>query len=337
MISKERVVRAIEFEGPDKVPNGCYYLPGALDKYSGRLLSLFKAYPRDFAESVWWDVRELVKSYSAGTYTDKWGCVWKNVKPGLMGRIVKHPLKDLSKIDSYELPEPTNLVDFELVKKAVNDAVKAGKYVLGDGDNFFERIHWLHGFEDTLFDIAMRRKELKILMDRLVKLKMDLIRCWLDSGVDGLFFLDDWGTMKGLMISPERWRELFKPCYKRMFYEIRKRACHVFFHSDGKVLDIIPDLIEIGANAVNIQVSLIGVDLLAAKFAGKACMLPDIDRQHLLPFGKPSEIAEHIRHLVEKFGSFRGGVIAWGEIGPDVPLENAQAMLYAFDKYGTYR
>nr|MDO8133957.1 uroporphyrinogen decarboxylase family protein [Candidatus Njordarchaeum guaymaensis] len=336
MISKERVIRAIEFGGPDKVPNGCYYLPGALDKYSGRLLSLFKAYPRDFAESVWGDVREIVNAYSPGVYTDKWGCVWKNVNPGLLGRIIEHPLKDLGKLDSYELPDPTELVNFELVKKVVDNAEKEGKYVLGDGDNFFERIHWLHGFEDTLFDIAVGRKELNILVGRLLKFKIDFIGYWLDAGIDGLYCLDDWGTMKGLMISPGRWRELFKPCYKQMFHEVRKRARHLFFHSDGKVLDIIPDLVEIGANAINVQASLIGVDMLAARFAGKACMLPDIDRQRLLPFGKPSEIMEHIRYLVEKFGSLRGGIIAWGEIGPDVPLGNAEAMLYAFSKYGTY-
>ena len=337
MISKERVTRAIEFEGPDKVPNGCYYLPGALDKYSKRLLSLFEAYPRDFAESVWWDFREILKAYTAGIHTDKWGCVWKNVKPGLLGRIVEHPLKDLNKIDSYELPDPTDLVDFELVKKAADSAEKTGKYLLGDGDNFFERIHWLHGFEKTLFDITAGRKELGILMDRLLKLKIDFISCWLDAGIHGLCFSDDWGTTRGLMISPERWRELFKPCYKQMFYEVRKKACHVFFHSDGKVLDILPDLIEIGANAINIQVSLIGVDFVAERFAGRACILPDIDRQRLLPFGTPNEIAEHIRYLVEKLGSFKGGIIAWGEIGPDVPLENAEAMLYAFNKYGTYK
>jgi hypothetical protein len=52
--------------------------------------------------------------------------------------------------------------------------------------------------------------------------------------------------------------------------------------------------------------------------------------------GQTDEVKEHIKHIVQAFSDFNGGLIAWGEIGPDVPLENAEAMLWAFEKYGQH-
>jgi len=337
MNSQERVVRAVEFREPDRVPNGCYHLPGALERYGDRLLSLYKRYPRDFAELYhWWHTSELLKAYEAGTYKDVWGCLWRNIRPGLFGRVVEHPLKDLERLDSYEFPKPTDLIDFNLLAEAVEAGRKKMKYLLGDGENFYERIHWLHGFTETLIDITRERIEFKALMDRMLRFKLEFIDRWLELDVDGIYFLDDWGTMEGLMVNPEKWRKLFKPCYSRMFQQVHKKGCHVFFHSDGKVFEIIPDLIEIGVDALNVQVSLIGLDPLIERFAGKLCILPDIDRQHLLPFGTPKEIAVHVKKLIKEFGDFDGGTISWGEIGPDVPLENAEVMLRTFDNYGRY-
>ena len=334
---QERVIKAVEFKGPDKIPNGCYHLPGALNRYGEGLLSLYKRYPRDFADLYhWWHASELLKAYEAGTFKDAWGCVWININPGLFGRVIEHPLKDLSNVDSYEFPIPDELIDFNSMEKAVKEERKKKNYILGDGENFFERLHWLHGFIETLIDITREKREFKALMDRMLKFKLEFIQRWLELDIDGIYFLDDWGTMDGMMVNPEKWRKLFKPCYKAMFDKVHRRGRHVFFHSDGNVLEIIPDLIEIGVDALNVQVSLIGVDLLAEKFAGKICILPDIDRQRLLPFGKPEEIEEHIKYLIKKFGNFNGGIISWGEIGPDVPLENAEAMLHVFEKYGRY-
>ncbi len=52
MNSRERVIKAVEFKGPDRVPNGCYWLPGAFNKYDGELENLFLRYPKDFHQFV---------------------------------------------------------------------------------------------------------------------------------------------------------------------------------------------------------------------------------------------------------------------------------------------
>jgi hypothetical protein len=64
--------------------------------------------------------------------------------------------------------------------------------------------------------------------------------------------------------------------------------------------------------------------------AGKVCLRTDIDRQHLLPHGTPEEIAATVRGLVDRWRRYEGGLIGSGQVGPDVPLANAEAMLAAF-------
>ena len=124
--------------------------------------------------------------------------------------------------------------------------------------------------------------------------------------------------------------------YREMFDTVHRSGKHVFFHSDEYVLDIVPDLIEIGVDALNVQVKLLGIDVLGERFGGKFCILADVYRQHILPFGSTEEVEEHVRHIIRALGSNGGGLVSWGEVGPDVPLQNVETMLSTFKRYGKY-
>lgn len=50
----------------------------------------------------------------------------------------------------------------------------------------------------------------------------------------------------------------------------------------------------------------------------------------IMPFGTPGEVKTHIIDLVDHLGMPNGGIIACGEIGPDIPLENIKAMYDTF-------
>ena len=60
-------------------------------------------------------------------------------------------------------------------------------------------------------------------------------------------------------------------------------------------------------------------------------------RQHVMPFASPSQVKEEIHRVFEACGTPDGGIIACGEVGPDVPLANIRAMYEAFREYGVYR
>ena len=111
------------------------------------------------------------------------------------------------------------------------------------------------------------------------------VELWANTEVDAINLMDDWGTQSGLLVSPDIFRNIFKPMY-REYIEIAKRYNkYVFFHSDGYITEVIPDLIEVGVDALNSQVFCMGTKELGERFRGKVTFWGEVDRQQCLPYG----------------------------------------------------
>lgn len=320
MNSRERVIRAIEFEGPDRVPVTHSVLPAALLKYGEKLERIFRKYPSDFGYGYTYTKGQWLLSKKR-RYVDEWGCLWVKIRRGLQGQVKGHPLADWKALETYQFPKPPD---------------SRRGYICGSGGILFERMQWLRGFENLMIDLITRRRETYVLRDRIVDYNLQVTKRFLESDVDGIGFGDDWGAQDRLMIKPSLWREFFKPAYKRMFDEVHKAGVYVHFHSDGYIMDIIPDLIEIGVDVLNPQLPVNDIDELGEKFGGKLCFIAGLDRQKILPWGKPEEIVRHAKHAIKALGCYDGGYIGGGEINLDVPLANVEAMYKAFREYGRY-
>jgi len=318
--SYERVVRAIEFDGPDRIPiTHGWVAPAALCKYGSRLRRIFTKYPSDLGDY------EIGGSLTDASYIggeDEWGCVWEVIREGIIGQVKKHPLADWRALETYLLPKPQK---------------PERRYRIGSGGNLFERMQWLRGFEKLMMDLITRRKELYILRDRIVNYNLEMAKISLESGVDAIAFGDDWGTQNRLMISPSLWREVFKPAYKRMFDTVHKRGAHVYFHSDGYVLDIIPDLIEIGVDIFNDDdLPINDVDKLGERFGGKICFASGGLIQSTFAAAKREEIVIEAKRIMSALGSHDGGYIAGCQMLEDVPLTNVETLYKTFWKHGRY-
>jgi len=263
---------------------------------------------------------------------DRWGCVWYRVRDDFKGQVIGHPLDDWSKLSSYVFPEPLCWPEFQVAEKIIKE--DCGKhYMLVDGDTLWQRMFYLRSMEKIFVDIVRDREEVYILRDRILEYILRRIERLADLGADGVWFRDDWGTQHSLMIRPSAWRKIFKPAYREMFRVVHEKGMHVFFHSDGMIQPIVGDLVEIGADVLNLWLPIMNVKELGGEFGGKVCFLGGLDRQRILPFGSTEDVIKHILELIDAFGRFRGGYIGEGEVGPDVPLENVEAMLKTFFSY----
>jgi uroporphyrinogen-III decarboxylase len=171
------------------------------------------------------------------------------------------------------------------------------------------------------------------LLDDLLAFNLRWIDKWIKLEYDGLHFADDWGGQQTLLIHPQTWRRIFKPRYAEMFKRTHDAGMDVWYHTDGRINDIFGDLIEIGVNVINCQVAVVGHDWVAANVRGKVAFRTDIDRQKVLPFVSPTQVKEEVQRTFEACSTPAGGLIACGEVGPDVPLQNIQAMYDAFREY----
>jgi len=335
MNSRERVIRAIEFKGPDRVPLLHGVLPAALLKHGQALVDLLYEFKDDFGGQ--WRVpkpEELNGTYRKGTFTDEWSVVWQNDRDGMLGIPVGHPLADWANYDTYQLPSNPGDDWYASMHKGAERSEREHYMMLG-AINLFERMQWIRGYENLLSDIALDAEEAYMLRDRLVEHQLEYLRKASRTGADAFHFGDDWGTQLALIIRPETWRKFYKPAYARMFEVCKSAGKHVHFHSDGVTWAILHDLVEIGVDVLNIQHSIMDLGQIAREFGGKVAFRSDLDRQHVLPHGTRDQVRAHVKEVFDALGSYNGGLIGHGEIAPDVPLENIRAMFEAWRKVGS--
>jgi uroporphyrinogen-III decarboxylase len=158
-------------------------------------------------------------------------------------------------------------------------------------------------------DIYTNPDELRALIDVLVKMNLYAIGRYRTAGADGFIFCDDWGLQDRLMISPDTWREFWKPAYARVYAAARDAGLQTFLHSCGYIIDILPDLIEIGLDVIQMdQQQNMGLDNLGL-FAGKITFWCPVDIQATMCRGSLDDIRAYCHKLVEKLGTPRGGFL----------------------------
>lgn len=335
MTPRERVIKTLTFDSPDRVPRQLGMLPG-VPKYRGEELKRFlEKFPmNDFTgPKVRYGAARRARGQACevGENVDAWGSVWHVAEPGVIGEVKEYPLADWSALGSYTVPwELLDEADFSEVNKG---CAETESFVLaGTETRPFERMQFLRGTENLFLDLAYGTPELYRLRDMLHEFSVREMKMWAETDVDAVGFMDDWGTQVSLLISPQAWREFFKPLYRDYCDILRSHGKFVFFHSDGNIESIYPDLIEIGVSAINSQLFCMDIEGLAAKHKGKITFWGEIDRQRILPFGTPEEVRAAVRRVRSALDDGKGGVIAQCEWGVKDPAENIEAVFDEWSK-----
>lgn len=332
MTSRERVKRTLRFDPPDRVPRDLWALPGVSRDRRTELDTLLAQYPSDFASPgvAYGPGKQTSGTPSVvGSYVDEWGCPFTVAENGVIGEVKQPPLADWSALDALRPPdEILATIDLALVDAgcaATESYVKAGTTVRP-----FERMQFLRGSEALYMDLAWGTADVIRLRDLVHGFFLREIDLWCRTDVDAVSFMDDWGSQQNLLISPEMWREIFKPLYREYCAMIHRAGKAVFFHSDGHIRAIIPDLIEIGVDALNSQLFCMDIEEIGRQFQGRITFWGEIDRQWVLPFGTPEDVASAVRRVRTALDDGRGGVIAQCEWGNDVAAPNVQAVFDAW-------
>ncbi|MBN1966387.1 MAG: methyltransferase, partial [Anaerolineae bacterium] len=194
----------------------------------------------------------------------------------------------------------------------------------------FERMQFLRGTAELYLDLGLGSDEVQRLRDLVHAYFREEVARWCATDVDGISFLDDWGAQNRLLISPAMWRELFKPLYAEYCQMIHAAGKFAFMHSDGHISAIIPDLIEIGVDALNAQLFCMDIESLGQQHRGRITFWGEIDRQRVLPFGGPKDVRAAVRRVRAALDDGSGGVFAQCEWGLDVSRENVEAVFAAW-------
>ena len=335
MTSKERVLKTLSFDDPDRIPVDLWVLPVARMTYGKAFDDICKKHEVDIAAVTGpFDHANTNDIYTEGVFVDQWGCQWLNIQPGIIGKVLD-TLIDESNIDSYRPPIERFLKEWEEESQLIDNRIQQlrldGKFITGGWISIFERMQFLRGTEELLCDIAMCEDD--DTLDKMINIVMPFMRVylkkWLEKDVDAICFGDDWGTQISMLVSPDIWRRKFRPAYQELFDMIKQAGKKVFFHSDGYIFDIYQDFIDMGVDAINSQLWCMGVQKVAEKFAGKITFWGEVSRQNTLPYGTPGDVQDSAA-IMKELLYIKGGLIGQGEVNGDVPLRNVEALLSAW-------
>ncbi len=313
MNRRERVIKAIEFAGPDRVPIWLFNR----DQQCGDILR--------FGLTILED------------NLSEWGFQWKRLDDGTMGQPYGAVIPTWGALKDYQFPtrrEAKRLSELAEYKSIVKDHYQVASLSISG----FTIYTFLRGFENAMIDFITDREKACGLLDGIMAFENDLITLAAEQGFDAIHFEDDWGTQAGLIISPELWRGIFKPRYKAQFEHAHKLGLHTWFHCCGNIEAVVGDFHEIGVDVMNIsQPNVVDIEKVGKKLKGKQCFMVPISYQTVSITGTPQEIKEEGRRLYNALGAATGGFVGYVEEYSCMGMteENYQACIDAFKEINT--
>ncbi len=152
---------------------------------------------------------------------------------------------------------------------------------------------------------------------------------------------DDLGFKNGPLFSPELYRKIYKPRHKKIIELIKSKTdAKIFIHSDGSIVDFIPDFIDLGIDIINpVEVTAKNMDssFLKKEFGKDISFWGGGCSNSILEKGTPGEVIKEVQKRILDFAP--GGGFIFGSIHciqPFIPPENIVALFDTAYKYGIY-
>jgi len=234
-------------------------------------------------------------------------------------------------------------IDFTLKYiKEYKDAVKSRGSRIGVGCLFGCLSQTLYefviGMNDFMMLVYEDREFIEFALEKSTLHFVNLCDAIVGAGVDFIWVADDIAFKTGLFIPPKIIKEIWVTRIARIIEPAVNAGIPVTFHSDGKVDDIVEDLIEIGVDCLN-PMDPYGVDYREYKkrYGDRLCLSGNVDIEFPLSKGTPEDIEndvkEHMKILKQGYGYIASSSHS---IVDYIPHENYIAFLNAIHKYGRY-
>jgi uroporphyrinogen decarboxylase len=354
MKSRDRVLAAAARRAVDRLPVNYLGTPetdrrlraqfGLPDPADGR--------PGDVVENNWdildrlgGDLRTLrlryrgpaLPVYDDGRVQNYWGVVRRPVRTdsGTYMESCVQPWADFktpADLDSAAWPSPDWFDYQDLPAQCARAGDCAVVYGWPGNMDLINGTAFARGFEQTMMDLATDDAAGRACMERRFEFHLEQSRRALEAcggKIDILWIGDDFGTQRGLLLRPARWRELFKDKLRAMADLAHRNAALLMLHCCGSTHTIWDDLIDAGVDIYDtVQPEAAGMDpeSLAERFGARMAMHGTMSTQKLLPFGSAEDVAREVERRIAVFGG--GGLILAPShnIQGDTPIENIVAM-----------
>jgi uroporphyrinogen decarboxylase len=348
MTNRENTLRALRRQQPQSVGLDFVLSPALLDEFRRRTgADDYHEYYALPVRCIELDPTRLATDFSVffddlppGTRPLDWNPEW-----GIMGapgptahfQEMLHPMARFGSVQqALDYPWPDWLADYRWRDLPARvDGLKARDLVVAAfmEMTIFEIAWYLRGMDRFMEELICGEDIAIALLDKLTSIRTGMARRYAASGADILMLGDDVATQLDMMISPALWRSHLKP---RLAEVIRAaRAANpdllIFYHGDGNMERIVPELIEIGVEVLNpVQPECMDPARMKDMYGDRLAFWGCIGTQTTMPFGSPQDVKDTVRRLIDTVG--RGGGLFLAPthtLEPDVPWANVEALVEA--------
>lgn len=355
MTKRENLLKALRRENPAYVPIDFDLCPSLNEQFQKRTgASDFREYydfpyryvqihptryPHDYSRYY----THITEDLSPISWNPEWGVM------GTFGSLAHfqkmfHPMEHFTSVQEildYPFPDFDADYRWEGVKKQNHKMIDDGYAAVAFMQmTIFELAWYLRGMEQFMSDFYEDPEFNEVLLDRITNLRIHMARRYAAADTDILMLGDDVSTQKDMMMSPALYRAQLKPRLTRIIQAAKevKPDILVFYHGDGNLEQIVPDLIDAGVDVLNpVQPECVSPFRLKELYGDRLSFWGGIGTQTTMPFGTKEEIFQICKDLIQKVGKNGGLVLAPTHmLEPEVPYENLEAFLQAAHTFGRY-
>jgi uroporphyrinogen decarboxylase len=351
MNSRERFLTALKGGTPDRVPIWEYLFSLKLQKevmgyntplYEGETQARMAA--KLGLDVVWAPINgfcgiEDEPHTLNEIYTDEWGVTYRKNGWPIMAQL-DTPIKSREDWDKYTLPNANTPNRLKILTDVIeaNDArlaVAAG--LLGP----FTMMTWyLMDFETLSLSLFLEPDLVHEITDSYIDWALESAQlAFKTGGVDAFHISDDWGGSGGLLVSPEHFKEFFLLPFHKLVAGLKSLGVPVIMHNDGKIWDVLDDLVNTGIDGYHPVEKAATMDLAAVKqmYFGKICPIGNVNNKTTMVTGTVEDVIKETKECL-KIGMPGGGYILSTDhsLHDDIPIENVKAMIETVMKYGNY-
>jgi uroporphyrinogen decarboxylase len=354
MTPRERIRAVLRHEQPDRVPRMLNFYPTVFGPHPGRsgdekfatdirfvgfaepeeqvdFLRYLKSLPTD----VYVGSRDILRTYH------DWGYHPEIERDARLGDA--HSIEEIA---AAPLPDFMAQVNPERLRASVERKHAEGFPVMASpphlGGDLFETASRLRGFEQFMIDMCENPPLVDYLLEQLTAMHLAVGLVLTRAGIDILALDDDVGEPSRMLMSRTMWQRYFQPHLKTIIDTCRRAnpELAIFWHSDGYIEPIIPDLIEIGVDILNpVQPDVMDPARLKRLYGDRLAFFGTVGTAQLWSWGSPEEIRAEVRERIQTAGRSGGLIIAPAydlEPAEGIPWANVVAFFDAVEEFGRY-
>ena len=240
--------------------------------------------------------------------------------------------KNFQELERFPFPGQEIFEETGMADK-VQQVHRQGRAALTWVGHMYEDSWQVRGYEEFLMDLVEKPEWCEFILDKFARRNLQVATASARAGVDYLQTGDDVANQKSMMFSAKTWRRFMKVRWAKVYAAARqiKPDIQIWYHSDGNIMEIIPDLIEIGVTILNpVQPECIDLHEVKKQYGKHLVLDGTIGTQSTMPFSGPEEVKRVVRERKKTLG-YDGGLILSPThiLEPEVPLENIAAFVDA--------